>query len=136
MERVNFKALALGILTDFGGTIVASTIVFAMFVGNLGTDQMSPVEMEEAMQAATQHGGFLVTSLIVGLGFSALGGYVAARVAKKELYLNAGLVGVFSLLVGLFTGGQGPIWFNIAGYLLVIPAALYGGYFADRRLNG
>lgn len=135
MERVNFKALALGILTDFGGTILASTIIFAMFAGNLASEQMSPEEIEEMVKAATQSGGFLLTSLIVGLGFSALGGYVAARVAKKELYLNAGLVGVFSLLVGLLSGSQGPIWFNVAGYLLVIPAALYGGYFADRQIN-
>ena len=131
MERVNFKAVALGILADLGGTIVASAVLFAFFAGDQVSDQMSPEEMEEAVKLATQGGAFLITSLVVGLGFSVFGGYVAARVAKKEIYLNAGLVGVASLLIGLFFGGGGPIWFNVAGFLLVIPAALYGGYLAD-----
>ena len=131
MERVNLKALGLGIITDIGGTIVSSMFLFAIFVGDVYSEQMSQAEIEEAIAIATQRSGFLITSLIVGLGFTALGGFVAARVAQKEIYLNAGLVGVASLLIGLFFGSDGPIWFNIAGFLLVIPAALYGGYLAD-----
>lgn len=131
MGRVQFKPLFLGIATDIVGTFLASVILFPLFAGDLMSDRMSEEEIEAAVQALSQNGRFLLTSLIVGLGFSALGGYVAARVARQDLYLHAGLVGVAGLLLGLFAGGGGPFWFNVAGFVLVIPAALYGGYLAD-----
>lgn len=133
MERINFKALLFGIAADMGGTFAASLIIFPMFAGDLFSQDMSPEEIEAAMQTLSQDSGFLLASLVVGLAFSALGGYVAARVAKKDIYLNAGLVGVFGLFIGLLFGGGGPIWFNVAGFVLVIPAALYGGFLADRQ---
>ncbi len=136
MERVNFKAFLFGIAADIGGTFAASLIIFPLFAGDSFRPDMSAEEIEAAMQAVTESSRFLLASLVVGLAFTALGGYVAARVAKQDLYLNAGLVGVAGLLIGLLFGGGGPIWFNVAGYVLVIPAALYGGYLADRQAQG
>lgn len=133
MGRVSIKAVALGIITDIGGSIVAGIILLAMFAGHVFSEPMSPQELDEALKPITQSGPFLITSLIAGLSFTALGGYVAARVAGKEIYLNAGLVGVFSLLAGLTFGGEYPVWFNIAGLVLIIPAALYGGHLAEGR---
>lgn len=136
MGRVQFKPLFLGIATDIVGTFLASLVIFPIFAGDLMSERMSPEEIEAAVQALQQNGRFLLTSLVVGLGFSALGGYVAARTAKHDLYLHAGLVGVAGLLFGLVAGGGGPFWFNVAGFLLVIPAALYGGYLADSQALG
>lgn len=134
MGRVNFKALLFGLATDIGGTFAASLIILPVFAGDRFAPDMSAEELEAAMQTLAQDSGFLLTSLIVGLAFSALGGYVAGRVAKQEIYLNAGLIGVIDVLIAVLFGGGGPIWFNVAGFLLVIPAALYGGYLADRQM--
>lgn len=136
MERVNFKAFLFGVAADIGGTFAASLIIFPLFAGGLFSQDMSAEDVEAAVQTLGQDGAFLLTSLVVGLAFTALGGYVAGRVAKQDIYLNAGLVGVLGVLTGLVFGTGGPIWFSAAGFLLVIPAALYGGYLADRRLHG
>lgn len=135
MGRVNFKALLFGIAADIGGTFAAGLIIFPIFAGDLFSQDMSPEDVEAAMQTLSQDGTFLLVSLVVGLAFSSLGGYVAARVAKQDIYLNAGLIGVFGVFTGVLFGGGGPIWFSVAGFLLVIPAALYGGYLADRQMT-
>jgi len=134
MERISFKGVILGVAADIGGTIAASTILLLIFAGHLFNEQLSPEELDATLKPITQSGEFLLVSLIVGLSFSALGGYVAARVAKREIYLNAGLVGVVSVLIGLTMGAEAPPWYTIAGYVLVIPAALFGAHLADRHL--
>lgn len=136
MERINLKALLFGIVADVGVTFVASLLLFLLFAHDLVSPDMPPEEMDAVMQALLARGDFLLASLVIGLGCSTLGGYVAARTAGQDLYLHAGLVGLASLLFGLVAGTSGPFWFNVAGFVLVLPAALYGGYLADRRING
>jgi len=136
VERINLKALLFGIVADIGVTFVASVLLLLLFAHDLVTPDMPPEEADAVMQELLARGDFLLASLAIGLACSTLGGYVAARTAGKDLYLHAGLVGIASLLLGLFTGASGPFWFNVAGYVLVLPAALYGGYLADRRING
>jgi uncharacterized membrane protein len=135
MGRVSFKGVALGVLVDIGGTVLASMLLLSWFVGDTIAPEMPPEEVEQIMRQLSRDGAFLTASLVLGLAFTGLGGYVAARVATRELYLNAGLVGVVSLVLGLVFGGQAPLWFEVAGVLLIVPAALYGGYLADRQLN-
>lgn len=131
MGRVSIKGVLLGILTDIGGSIAAGMILLPLFAGGNVSEQMSPEDIDEVIKQITQNGWFLITNFIVGLSCSALGGYVAARVAKQEIYLNAGLVGLFGVLVGsLNLSSEYPIWFNVGGLLLVIPAALLGAQLA------
>ena len=134
MERVSIKGVFLGVLADIGGSVLASALLLSLFVGDAIAPDMPPEDVEQVMRRLSQDGAFLTISLLLGLAFTGLGGYVAARVARRELYLNAGLVGVISLLLGLLFGGQAPFWFEAAGVLLIVPVALYGGYLADRQL--
>lgn len=136
MERVNIKGVALGVLADIGGSVLASILLLSWFVGDAIAPDLPPEEAERIMQRLAQDGAFLILNLLLGLAFTGLGGYVAARVAGRERYLNAGLVGVISLALGVLFGGQAPLWFEVAGFLLILPAALYGGYLADRQVGG
>lgn len=136
MEKVSFKGVALGVMTDIGGTLLASVLLLSYFAGDALSPEMAPEQAERVMRRLLEDGGYLLANLVIGLVFTGLGGYVAARVARRELYLNAGLVGVVSLLLGVFFGGQGPFWFEVAGIVLIVPAALYGAYLADRQLAG
>lgn len=134
MGRVSIKGVLLGILADIGATIVAGMILLPLFAGGSVSEQMSIEDVDEVMKQIVQNDWFLITNFVIGLSCSALGGYVAARVAKHEIYLNAGLVGAFGVLVGsLNLSGDYPIWFNVGGLLLVIPAALLGAQLASRR---
>lgn len=134
VERVTVKAVLLGVLADIGASVAAAMILLPLFAGGSVSSEMSADDMEVAVKQIMQNGWFLIANFVVGLSCSALGGYVAARVAKKEIYLNAALVGLFSLLIGsLNLSGEYPIWFNVGGLFLVIPAALVGAQLAGGR---
>lgn len=71
---------------------------------------------------------------IVGTLSIAIGGFVAAYLAKKGTLLNSGLVGALLVIIGALTSNDLPSWINILEDVLAIPAALLGGYFAKSRL--
>ncbi|THF63291.1 hypothetical protein [Pseudothauera rhizosphaerae] len=73
---------------------------------------------------------FFIGSIVLGTLTTILGGYVAARIAKKRLYVNAGVVGGLGILIGLLPAQDNPLWFNIICFLTVVPAAILGGYLA------
>jgi len=136
LGRVSIKGVLLGIVTDVGASVAAGMILLPLFAGGSVSEQMSAEDIDEVIRQITQDSAFLITNFVVGLSCSALGGYVAARVAKKDVYLNAGLVGLFGVLLGaLNLSGEYPIWFNVGGLLLVIPATLFGGEIASRRMT-
>lgn len=132
MGRVSIKGVLLGILADIGASVAAGMILLPLFADSGVSEQMSAEDIDEMIKQITQNGWFLISNFIVGLSCSVLGGYVAARVAKQEIYLNAGLVGLFGVLIGsLNLSSEYPIWFNLGGLLLVIPAALLGAQLAS-----
>lgn len=133
MDEISIKAILLGVITDIAGSTVAGIIMMPIFGSNLFTEEMTGQELEEALLAMTQGNEFLLTSLIVGIIFTVIGGYVAARVAKKGIYLNSGMVGVIGVFLGILLARDAAPWFDVAGYISVIPAALLGGYLFKSR---
>ena len=79
---------------------------------------------------------FLTGQLIllsIGLCFTILGAYVAARFANYSEYRVVLAVGILSILIGegisfAFRLHQLPLWHRLLCDLLTIPAVLFGGY--------
>jgi hypothetical protein len=124
-------AVFLGVVSDIGGTIVAG-MVLALLMPGLA----APVPSVDPSMPAAPPVAFQWLSLLIGLCFTAVGGYVAARAANRREYFHALLVGVVSLVLGELMVGMSPEGYPLAqrlvGDLLVIPAALVGGHL---RLN-
>ena len=76
---------------------------------------------------------FLLGSAIFGTLTTVLGGYLAAQIAKVRHYANAAVIGGIGILIAIFTVEDYPLWFNLAGFISVVPAALLGGYVAASR---
>ncbi len=127
---MNVAAIASGWLTDTLTSLIFGGIVAAI-VGGDGASQ------DEIITRINDSLGLLVSTFAVGLGFTAIGGYVAAAVAKKRPIAHAAAVGVLSLITSLSLSlvgpSDGPLWLQVAGYALTIPAAMFGGWF---RLSG
>lgn len=124
-------ALFLGVVADIGGTIVAGMLLALLMPG-----LAAPVPNVDPSIPPAPSVGFQWFSLLVGLSFTAVGGYVAARTANHREYFHALLVGIVSLALGELMVGMSPEGYPLAqrivGDLLVIPAALVGGHV---RLN-
>ena len=111
----------MGFLSDIGGSIVLSLMLASAMAGA----GMGQNDIIERMQSTNG----LLLNLIMGLGCTVLGGYVAGRVAKREEIRHGVVVAVMSLLLGLFLEffpepDSLPRWYALIGYLFIIPAKL------------
>ena len=135
MDRFSLKGIILAILL----MLVLDTISGVALMGVMGShvlqEGLTDQQVNEAIAAVTHNRDFLLWSLILGTLSTIVAGYVAARIAKKEPYLNAGVVGVLGIAIGLIFSADYPLWFNVLGFLLVIPAALLGGHLARPRIE-
>jgi hypothetical protein len=80
----------------------------------------------------TTTGGFQAWGLILGTLTTAVGGYVAARLAKSVPYWNALVFGIVGIIVGILMAGDLPLWYTVLGFGLTLPAALLGAYICKR----
>ena len=133
---LKWSAVIIGSAVDIGGTMVTSFVIGIVAAAML----LKPGELPTQLQARLlTNAGFLTAEFVVGLSFSCLGGFVAARLAKRRERAHAAMTGAVCLGLGLVSAialpeSHLPLWFRIAGYLLVLPVALLGGALA-RTVN-
>jgi len=127
-----FKAVALGLATDIGGTLVATVILALIYGAALGAAGVRREEIAAAMQVSATDSWFFYAMTGVGLGFSVLGGYVYARIARRsELKLGAILAAISATLGLLMAGDDGQqlgtsISLTLAGIGAVLAGARLG----------
>jgi hypothetical protein len=128
-RQISFKAVTLGVLTDVLGSLTVMTTVGLIVGLALGAQDVPQVELELQMQRP----GFLVPSLLLGLGFTTLGGFVAGRVSGRFEMIHGGLVGSVCLIVGILlwpVSASVPAWYMVVSLLGSVPLGLLGGYLA------
>jgi predicted Na+-dependent transporter len=131
LERTGatWKAVLFGVTTDLFGTTIAGMVLLVAFSGMLVSQGQAPEDIGPMLLQSNQ---YLLVSLVVGLSFTVLGGYVAARVANHREYRHAFIVGVIVLIIGeVMVSGDPtgmPLSIRIIGDLLVLPAALLGAH--------
>ncbi|HTT38100.1 MAG TPA: hypothetical protein VMH32_10575 [Burkholderiales bacterium] len=133
-QRFRWKAVFLGAVADLGGTMIASIVLFVAFSVLLGASEGSAEQIGAQLQ---QSWPFLMTSMIVGSGFTVLGGYVAGRIARHSFLKHAFAAGAISFVVGIVLSGseESPYsgLLSLLAYTLHFPLALFGGWLAARR---
>lgn len=123
-------AIAAGWLTDLS----LSLLFFMVLAGIVGGEGASPEDVARRMNGSVE---LMVATLLVGLAFTGIGGYVAALLAKERHVQHALAVGFLSLglgIAGLAAGGTGgqPAWLTLAGIALTLPFAAFGGYYRQQ----
>ena len=137
MEGRGFKlsAVVVGLALTLGGSLLVGFcigIVLGAAVFGAGTP---PDQIEAAVVELANSTPILAVFLVVGSGFTALGGYVAARMAPSAPFTHAVVLALASIGLGLLfaeTGTQ-PLWFVVSNYVLAVPAALAGAGPVARR---
>jgi len=82
---------------------------------------------------------FMLMTIVAGIVFAAVGGYVAGWLAGRRPVTHALAVGVL-LAVGAavslaMTLGHGAVWTQIAALLLMAPSAVAGGWWRAQALS-
>ncbi len=132
MTRFDPKAIIIAMLLSLLLDVVGGAVLMTLFATGL-TEGMSPEQVSAATQVVLQDNGFLLASLLYGTATTALGGYIAARLARAYPYFNALAIALLGMALGLVLASDTPGWYDAVGYLTIVPAALLGGSLARRR---
>jgi Na+/H+-translocating membrane pyrophosphatase len=133
-QRPTWVAILAGLAADVGGTFIGS-IVVTLVLGVLLTSQGIPaVDVENQLGSS---GPYQVFSLLFGLSFTVLGGYVAARVANRRELWHGMVLGIASLAFGevyiaLFDLDI-AFWQRLASWVAMIPAGIWGASIYRKR---
>lgn len=132
-RKLSIKAIVFGTAVDVGGSFVVA-LVSVVAAGAILVAQGVPQDQLEArLQEDT---GFVISSLVIGLAFSALGGFIAARVAKYRELAHGAATAVVALGLAVLTLAAAktpPPWYEVLSYVLILPATLFGAHVAKRR---
>ena len=126
MPDIKLKAVIVGAIVDNVGTMV----VMLFLMTALASQGISQDEVIARMKS--QSG--LLLNLILGLGCTFLGGYVAGRMARRSEVLHGALVAGAGMVLALLYRESGlPPWYDIIGFAGMLPAGMFGGHIARQR---
>ena len=128
------KAVVIGAVVDFGGTMVASVVFFMLFGVYLAATGTPPD------RAASEYGavGFdspigLILN-IVGCMFSVLGGFVCARIAKHAEYRLGAILAAVSVALGFLLGGETVAnGVGLVTSLLTVASVMVGAHLGAQK---
>lgn len=129
------KAVALGVVVDIAATMIGGIVaglVFAMGFSALGATRE---QLAELVQPATWS-AYLVVMMAIGTAGSALGGYVCARIAKRDEARLGWILAGISVLVGVLMGSDAVAQMIdqvIIGALLTVIGVLVGTRIGTAR---
>jgi hypothetical protein len=96
-----WKAVLIGYLVDMGGTFIASALLAIVYTAVLTQQGLSQEQIRTALSDPAPGSSFYVVGTLLGCGFSVLGGYWCARMARRTPYRLGGILAALSALSGL-----------------------------------
>lgn len=128
MTNLKIWPLAAGIFVDVFGTLVVAVLYMTVVFGAQFTDGQVTEDMVTPTHQAIGDA--------LGLLMSALGGFVAGRLARIDEVNHGAATGfgslMFSLLLAWSVPADAHSWRDVLVSLAVVPAAALGGYIAAR----
>lgn len=133
MKNGSIKGVVIGSVTDILATNIVTLplVIYVMVTRNLSS--LPSEQMSNALMHALRNDPALFSiQVLLGSLCSILGGYVAARIAKRSEVLNGTLAcflcvgsGIYGLLFGAMAI---PLWQHIAGFIASPVLSAFGGY--------
>ncbi|RQP23141.1 MFS transporter [Piscinibacter terrae] len=130
------KAIGLGFLVDMVATVVGGAILGFSYAFVLGKQGLSHEQITSALR--DQHSMTTTIGLVgvvIGTAASFLGGWVCARIARRnELRLGAALAAVLTLFGLIFAGdGRLPLPELLVASVLTVGAVMAGSVLGRSR---
>jgi|SRR6185436_19903911 hypothetical protein len=126
-----FKAIALGLAVDVGGSLIATVILALIYGAALGAAGVRREDIAATMQASATDSWFFYVGVLLGLSFSVLGGYVCARIARRSELKFGAILAALSAVLGLALAGDD----QQLGTLLSLTLAGIGAVIGGARLG-
>lgn len=140
METLNKKAVLIGWVVDMVGSFVIAAILGVVIGIALGASGVSPAEIEAKIRNSF---GIQLLTLVLGFSSTALGGYIAARIARDHEIKHGFAVGTLALLTGIVVLFVVPesmsrvsAWYKAVSWIFILPSAVLGAYLRKRTASG
>jgi len=139
-EGLRPGAILIGVIIDNLATLVASSLLVSLFAAELAREHGEELP-EEAIELLLTSPEFLLASLVVGLLCTVFAAYVGARRAACFCVRHGAWIAVGSAISSLVfyasaePGPRPPLWFDLIGFAMMIPAGALGGLLADYHLR-
>jgi len=130
MSKLSFKAVFVSLLVGVVLDVLIGVLAFVYLMMGSLNENMTSEEITYVIDTMTHASDFLMFSLVGGSLTTVFAGYLAGLIGKEAPYLNAGCMGVFGAALGIYLAGDYPLWFDLGGVLITIPAALLGAYLS------
>ena len=126
------KGMIFGVLVDIGGSLLASFVLFFVWAIWLGASGLDAESITQEMSEPDPLSRFSLFGYALGTGFSWLGGYVCATVARETELQCAAVVATISTLVALAMGAGMPLGLYFSLTVLTFAAVMLGGWMGQQ----
>jgi hypothetical protein len=118
----------LGSLADIGGSFAAGILITFAYGVTLGMSGLDADQITAAVTSIQPDSWVSIVGMVVGGGFSVLGGYLCARIARHSEYKLGAIVAVISSAGGLLMGGQSTAGFDLALLAATVASVMLGAW--------
>lgn len=122
------KAVVLGSLADIGGSFAAGIIITFAYGFALGVSGLNADQITAALTSIQADSWVSIIGMIVGGGFSVLGGYLCARIARHSEYRLGAIVAIISSAGGHLMGGQSNAGLELALVAATVASVMLGAW--------
>jgi hypothetical protein len=98
------KAVLLGLATDFGGSTVCGLVITVIYAIQLHGQGVADSDMREAMANMPHDSALYIGGILLGALMSVSGGYVCARVARRDEFRPGLVMASAAAVISLTTG--------------------------------
>ncbi len=133
MTTISLKGVVVGSITDVAATALLTIPLSLYVIVTKDLRALSDDQITRAVTESLRHETLLyILQSLIGGGCSVLGGYLAARIAKRDALLNGALSSFLCVMSGLYslatgTGGI-PLWEHAVWFVIAPVLGTLGGY--------
>ncbi len=139
MRRIAIRSIIVGGLIDlFASSFLgAVSVVFVLLL--LSIAHTDPDHNSDAVAQVVHGPAFICAQIVIGAGCSLLGGYIAARLARRDELLNGTLSSFLSVGSGIVSIAVGHDPAHLTLQLLILPLkpilGFAGGYLRQKEVR-
>lgn len=134
------RAILTGLTVDIGGSLLSSVVLTILYAALLAASGMTEDQVSDAMKNIPPTSIVAILGTVIGACWSVAGGFVCARIVRRDEYRVGGVMGGLSALLGLMLGGADePADMLVLLTLTTLACALLGvkyGRALNRRQDG
>lgn len=95
------RAVLVGLAVDIGGSILAELVLTLFYHSQFVASGMTAVQADAALSEVPMNSPLAMINIVLGSICSVLGGYVCARIVRRNEFRVGGVMAVLSAMISL-----------------------------------